>query len=126
MVEVKLADIVNSRDVLMRIMNEKLPANISFKLGKAFKAISAELDDVEKERQRLIHDLGEPIDPLDESKGWQVKKENNPKFHEEFLSILEEKVSVNYDPIPSSVLEKISEQLSISPADMSRVDFLFK
>lgn len=124
MVKVKLIDIVNSREALSNLMNEKLPMVVSYKLAKIFKAVAPELDILEQQRQKMIRDLGEPID--EEDGAWRVKRENESKFQKEFELLLKEEVELDFDPVPVSVFEALDDEISITPMELAKISFIFE
>lgn len=123
MVKVKLVDIVNAKETLQKLMNEKLPVFLSYKLAKVMKEISTELDSVEASRTNLVKKHGEKIEdkPGD---SWQVSKENLEAFHKEFEELLQMEAELNFDPIPILSFGTDSK-ICMSSGEMMKISFLF-
>lgn len=126
MVKVKLLDIVNSREALSTLMNEKLPMVVSYKLAKIFKIVAPELDLLEQQRQKMIRELGEPLSEDEENGAWKVKKENEKEFQKQFEELLQEEVELDFDPVPVSIFDALDDKVSIAPMELAKIAFIFE
>lgn len=125
MIKVKLIDIVNSREALSTLMNEKLPMVVSYKLAKIFKVVAPELDLLEEQRQKLIRELGEALSDDDDG-AWRVTKANEKEFQRQFEELLQEDVELDFEPVPVSIFDALSEEIAIAPMELAKISFIFE
>lgn len=116
--QVKLSQIYNSIEALNRLSEMALPVSISYKLVKLIKQLSNEVDSLEKLREKLIKKHGKP----DETGNITVSDENKQEFLNEFTTLLNTKITLDFEPIS---LDSIKD-LTMSVSDMGRLDFIFK
>lgn len=112
--KVKLIDIYSSVGSLNKLIDEPLPAKISFKLMKLLNQLNQEVKLIEDQRTKLIKKFaGE--------EGTTVKDENKEQFIKELTEILEEFVDISWEPVSIDALGDIK----MSVAELSKVQYLF-
>lgn len=113
---IQLKNLVNSQKSLNRIIDQDLPIATAYKLSKLAKAVREELSSIEEARIKLIQKYGE-----DTEGSWKVKKENEPKFHEEMAELLDQEVELNCDPIK---VADLGASFTLSAIDVANLDTL--
>lgn len=116
--QVKLSEVYNSIEPLNRLSELQLPLTISYKLVKIVKKLSEEVESIEKMRQKLIKKHGKE----DENKNIIVPEERKQDFINEFTTLLNSKIKLDFEQISSQEIKDIT----MSVSDMSRLHFLFK
>jgi hypothetical protein len=112
--KVKLIDIYSSVGSLNKLIDEPLPAKISFKLMKLLNQLNQEVKLIEDQRTKLIKKFaGE--------EGNTVKDENKDQFIKELTEILEESVDISWEPVSIDALGDIK----MSVLELSKVQYLF-
>ena len=117
--EISLREVVDMKQSLESLLKLSLPAKVSFRLGKVFRQIQQEQRDFEGQRENLIRKYGSENKDKNEVR---VLNENIDSFMKEVNSLLEEKISINYEPMSISDLNNVS----ISVEDMSVLSLFFK
>jgi hypothetical protein len=116
--QVKLSEVYNCIEPLNKLSELQLPLTVSYKLVKIVKKISDEIESIEKMRQKLIKKHGKE----DESGNITVSEEKKTEFVNEFTTLLNTKIKLDFEPIS---LQEIKD-LTMSVSDMGRLQFLFK
>jgi hypothetical protein len=111
--KVKLVDIYGSVATLNKLIDEPLPAKISFKLMKLLNQLNQEVKLVEDQRIKLIKKFS--------GEGDSVTEENKEQFIKEFSEILEETTDISWEPVS---IESLGE-LKMSVVELSKIQYLF-
>lgn len=116
--KVSLGEIYMSTSVMNKLIDMPLPARMSFRLARVMREMNDILKNLEEERSKLIKKYGQ-----DNGDGnITVSETNKDMFLEEFQSVLEDQVEINWEPIdPDSFGDS-----TISVAEISKIGFLFK
>ena len=116
--QVKLSEVYNSIEPLNKLSEMQLPLNVSYKLVKMVKKLNDEIESIEKMRQKLIKKHGKE----EENGGIRVPEEKKQDFINEFTTLLNTKIKLDFEPISLQELK----DLTMSVSDMGRLHFLFK
>jgi hypothetical protein len=124
--KIKLKDVVNSIEALKILGEQKLPIFTSFKISLFLKNVSPEVEIYEKERNKLMLELGKPDKSKDE-KGNEIdifkfEPEKGKEFTEKLTEILEVELSVNKPDISIKDLGNIN----IEPRHLVALGWLIK
>lgn len=115
---VTLEKIVLAEKALKSLAEVKLPIKVSYRVGKLLQAVTPELLEFNKQRDKLIVELGEK-----DEKGANYTIQPNTPAMQEFATRLGEllplKVEINADPISMTTLGEIDltpgEMVALSP-----------
>lgn len=117
--KMKLREVVDMQNSLGILIQLKVPAKVAFKLGRVAKQVNTEFQDFTKAREDLIMRLG----VKDEQKQViEVPPEKIEEFRREIQSLLEEEVSLDFEPISVDCLG----EATLSAADMANLSPFFK
>jgi hypothetical protein len=117
MVEVKLGELIMSRDALSRFLRLKLPVKASYRLGRAFQKISTEIEQFERVRLDLIESMG--VDA--ENGGKEIPKDKFDEFRDVLQTLLDETITLEINQVPLEMLEGAE----IEVGDVIALHFLF-
>jgi sulfopyruvate decarboxylase TPP-binding subunit len=109
--EIKLGEIVNAKDSLIKLFKMDLPIIISYKLGKLVKEVDKEIKHFEEERFKLIKKYGE----LTDKNSYSVKPENVEEFAKDLKELLEISLKLEIEKVS---LENISSEIKLSAIDL--------
>lgn len=112
--KVKLIDIYSSVAALNKLMEQPLPAKVSFRLMKLLNSVNEEVKMIEEQRMKLVKKHAED--------GVTVSETKREEFLKEFADFLNDEIEMSWEPISVDVLG----DLELSVAELSRVQFLFK
>lgn len=116
-----LAQVLDMKEPLGRLSNEKLPLKIAFKLSKVIKAIDEHLTDINTQRENLFTDLA--VEGKDDQKGQLViPQENVDEFNKQWGELLGVEVEVNFDPVSFDDLPDVQ----LTPQDMLKLSLIFE
>lgn len=103
--------------VIKGFINHSLPLKTKYWLTKLVEKVNKEKSEIEKARNSLIEKFGEKDEQGNVSIPSTIKKgkkeETNPKlieFQNEYLSLLNETISIEYKPIELDILENITTE----------------
>lgn len=111
--KVKLIDIYSSVNSLSKLMEQPLPAKVSFKLMKLLNAVNEEVKLIEEQRMKLVKKYA--------SDGNTVGDDKREEFLKEFSDFLNDEVEMSWEPISIDSLG----DLQLSVAELTRIQFLF-
>ena len=102
--KLNLGQIVNSKDALQELLNEKLPIKIAFKVKEIFGAIDPKLGYYEEMRSKLI--MGEYGEQDGDSGNWKVKQSKMKEFVEELKSLMSVELDLDITKVrlPENIL----------------------
>lgn len=121
-IEFTLGELKNIEESIKKLVNSEIPIKISYRLSKIIAKLSTELSLFEEHRITLVRKYAETTE--DESGTSQVKvsKENMPLFIEEFNTLLQEPVTIQFVPIN---INSLGDNLNFSPLDMVNLQKFF-
>lgn len=111
--QLQVSNILQAKDALQKLSNEKLPVRGSFLMARALRALEPEYQIVEKKRADIIKELGVEKEGMIE-----VKPEKMGEFSTRFNAILETYIEVAMEAIPLSTLGDVK----ISPMDLMALE----
>jgi len=114
-----LTELKSMEQPLTKLLEEKLPAKVGFKLSKVLKDFSKELSELETQREKLIREYGELSEESNQIS--ITSPEKLESFHKEFGDLLKEEITFDYNPISIDLLD--NTQLTV--AEMAVLSVLF-
>ena len=119
--KVTLAEVLEMKEPLGRLSNEKLPLKIAFKLAKAIKELDQQLTDINDHRQKLFTELS--VEGKDDMKGQLViPPENIDEFNKQWGELLEVEVELGFQPMSFDDLPDVE----MSTQDMLKLAPIFE
>lgn len=109
----KLLDLWNSKEAMMRLSQEKLSPKMSYRVMKLIDTFNKELEPVEKTRQELVKKHGQ----TKEDGSCQIPDNDFVHlnaFFNDFNEVLDETVQVDYQPLNLGAL-------NVSPNDLKNL-----
>jgi len=117
--EIELNDLLKMKEPLQRLINEKLPLKVAFRLNKLIKTVQENANIVEEERVKLVTRMGKKNKKTGEIK---VPDEKVQEFQESFLELMQEKIIIDDFKFSIENFEKVE----LTAADMNTLDFMFE
>jgi len=106
--KVTLSKIVNSALGLRKLVNEPLPAKISYRIKRIMDAVTSESVRVEKVRVELITKYADEQTDEEKAKNESIRVTKKLKeFQAEFGPLLDEEVELNCERLPFKDIENI-------------------
>lgn len=105
-----------------------IPARYSWRLGKVMKKLQAEIEEFNASKNELFRKYGEEVQIPSQAPGMpagrqmRIREEHMTQFTSELDELLSESVTINFDPIPISLVE--NSEMSI--ADMANLEAFFE
>ena len=93
---------------LTKLTDKELPVRISYRLLKLLKGCSSEMETLEKARIKLVEKYKDDPKEGDKEGDIKVSDKNKEKFQEEFTTLLNEEVEIDFVPISIEDLGDIS------------------
>ena len=112
-----LSEIVNSKESLDKLLMEKLPIKLSYRIQKIYKIILEEFSHYEETRTELITKKYGAETPVG-SGDWKVLPQNNKAFMHDLEDLLSLEVELDFIKI------QLPETCEISPMDVFRLSWL--
>ena len=120
--------LVNSIPVLSKLNQLELPVKVAFILAKNIKEVDQTLGSYNETRNKLLRQYAEKdeqgMPKADEQGNILFKEGCHEKWIEEIRELLELKVNLKMDPISTHDLFKA--EISISPAELEKIEFMIK
>ena len=110
-----LAEVWVLNSTLSKLFNKDLNIKIAYRLSKLLKKFNDEMKIVEEQRSELVKKYGKENA---ETKQIEVSAENQQSFMQEFNTLMQEEIEVDFEPIE---LSKLGD-LSISAMDIAKMD----
>jgi len=126
MIEVTIADLVNSNESLTKLSQIKGPginARVSYKISRTVKAIAKEIDEFFTFRKDLITE--NQVETLTESgeKVLTIPEEKVTELDQQLKDLLEADVKIQVDKIKLSFIEN---GIGLDPLDFLKLDYLIE
>lgn len=115
--QMKLGEILEMKDPMVRLSNEKLPLKLAFKLAKVIKAIDEHLSSVNEVRQKLFTKLA-----VEKDGQMVVPDDKVQEFNEEWSELLNSDVDVDFEPISLDDLPEVE----LTAQDMLKLEAIFE
>jgi hypothetical protein len=103
--EIRLAEIKKIETSLSKLATKDIKINIAYKIGKLLKVLNQELKNLEESRINLVKKYGKKDEGGEDIR---VPVERTEEFMLEFNGLMQEKVSVDFEPIPYQEFGDIS------------------
>ena len=120
--------LVNSIPVLSKLNQLELPVKVAFILAKNIKEVDQTLGSYNETRNKLLRQYAEKDDQgmlkADEQGNIIFKEGCHEKWMEEIRELLELKVNLKIEPISTHDLFKA--EISISPSELEKIEFMIK
>ena len=120
----ELSPIIQSLNTFVQV---PIPAKYSWRLSKVMEHLQSEVDGFNQHRNELFEKYGEEVDNADTppgmpgAKSYKIKPEHVDDFQKELNELLYETVSINFEPIPVSLVAE--SEMSI--ADITNLSVFF-
>ena len=114
---VKLSQIIESKQSLQNLMLEKAPKNISLQISRTYKLLLPEYENYGEELKKTIVENGGEIQ--DDGK-WKVPPDNGIKFQQEIKELMDAKMELNISKI------KLPVDFVISGKDLLLLEWLLE
>lgn len=115
--ELKLFNVMNSKDVLEKLSKESFTSKISYIIQRNVKKINEEFVNINTEREKLFKKYGKETDYA----GYQITLENKDIFLKEMNDLLVQDVDIDILQIPLSEFD-----YRLTPEEMGLIDWMFK
>ena len=103
MYKVTAKDIMDSVEVLKKLMEKDLKAKTSYKISRLVREVEKELNEINKTYQGIVIKYGEPSE--ENSDQYVVKENNIEEYNKEINEFLMSEVELNVNKIPIEELE---------------------
>ena len=107
--QVKLKEIIDARDALMTLSQQKLDIKTAYNVSKLLRKINPELEELTKVRQDVINRLAPP--------GTEITPDVNQSIIQELNVVLEEVVD-----IPVNKIDLSGKNLELTPREVMTLD----
>lgn len=115
--KITIKTIVESRESLQWILNEKLPANLAYRVNKNVRPLDRELKEYDNAIATMLKNgYGEKVPGT--TNQYRVVPEKADAFQAEVEALLQEEVEIPFTPIP------IESFQYIKPIDIIRLGFM--
>lgn len=121
MIEIKLATIVNSVEILQKIANSPIKGKTAYKVAKLLRKIEEEMSLFNDGRTKIIDYYAikdEDNKPIVEDGNFKIDPNKITEFNKEVDNLLNTTISINANPIP---LEEI-EEIEFTPNEMALIE----
>lgn len=119
MINVKIADLLNSTDVLQKLANKELKAKLAWSVSKLLKAADKEIQDFNETRMNLIKKYGEKDESgeliTDEKGNCKIIADNMNTFTTELNELMNADVEINANKI---LIDDIGD-IEFTPSEMT-------
>lgn len=116
--QIKLSQLVNSEEALVKLLETKLPVKKAYWLSRFVKKISPELQSFNDSKMKLFTELGEI---QKDEKTTKIKPENMAKFQDEMVKLLDIEVDIDVEKFD---IADLGDAL-IEPKYITSLDYLF-
>lgn len=117
-----LGEIRIMKDPMIALLDEKLPIKQAWKLNKLAKAFEKELQEIEEFRVNLVRKLGVQEEGNEEAEAISVPADNMEAFVTEFNELLNQEVTIDFDPID---IDSLGEDIKVSSKDLMSLEKIF-
>lgn len=122
MIEIKVADLVNSVGVLQKLSNMSLKARLAWKVSRLLKAADDEIQEFNKTRIEVVKKYGIKDENgelvLDDAGNCKIQDEYINTFTQEMNELTSDTIEINANPIGIDEIE----ELSFTPGEMAQLE----
>ncbi len=115
----KILDLLNAQPVIQEVMNRQMPYKLSYALAKNFRLISADLEDYNKTRLKMLSEHW-VLDP--KTNKYNIPDEDQSKWSK----MHEELVNTESGYIPYKIDLALTQNLNWSPGELLTLWFIFE
>lgn len=98
MIKTKLKNVIAAEAPLSRVLSEKLPAKIAYRMSRLLSKVTSEVREFNATRERMVKQMGE-ADAANPTMFTIKDSEKLKEFAEGMNKILEEDVEIDRDPL---------------------------
>jgi hypothetical protein len=122
--KLKLRDVVNGLQSLNLLGEQKLPVFTSFKISLFIKSIAPIIETYDKERNKLVTELGIPVKNKDgkETSNYNFEKEKGEEFTTKINELLDEVIDVK---VPAINVKDLGD-IKIKPKSLLQLAWMLK
>ena len=118
--QITLYELKNLEEPLSRLINQRLPIKVAYRLSKMLTKVTKELSTLETHRQALIKEFG---DVSEDGQSIAITDPEKLKlFQEQFMELLQENIELNYEPVS---IQLISDDVDLTVQDIALLSPLF-
>lgn len=114
---VKLSEILDMKEPLGRLSNEKLPLKVAFKLSKVIKEIDQNLTDIHNQREKLFKELA-----VEEEGQLSIPPESVDEFNSQWGELLGVEIDLSLDVLSFDDLPDVQ----LTTQDMLKLSVIFE
>jgi len=121
--EVTLRNILDAERLLSAISNERLRSKATYQIARILREIRNEIDLFNEKRMELIDKYGEHDETgnlIIEEGNYKIKPENGEAMNNEYVELLDTKLTLNANPIQLTLLDD-NELKLFTPNDMIKL-----
>lgn len=121
--EVTLRNILDAERLLSAISNERLRSKATYQIARILREIRNEIDLFNEKRMELIDKYGEHDETgnlIIEEGNYKIKPENGEAMNNEYVELLDTKLTLNANPIQLALLDD-NELKLFTPNDMIKL-----
>lgn len=122
MIQVKIADLLNSTETLQKLSQKDFKAKLAWTIARLLKAAEGEIQSFNDTRMNLIKKYGEKDENgeliTDENGNCKINPEEIDIFSKELNELIDSEVEINANKIKMDLLENID----FTPSDMALLE----
>ena len=122
MIQVKIADLLNSTETLQKLSQKDFKAKLAWTIARVLKAAEGEIQSFNDTRMNLIKKYGEKDENgeliTDENGNCKINPEEIDIFSKELNELIDSEVEINANKIKMDLLENID----FTPSDMALLE----
>lgn len=122
MIQVKIADLLNSTETLQKLAQKDFKAKLAWSISRLLKAAEAEIQNFNDTRMNLIKKYGEKDTDgeliTDENGNCKILPESVEDFNKELNELINTEIEINANKIDIELLENID----FTPSEMAILD----
>lgn len=122
MIQLKIADLLNSTDVLQKLAGKELKAKLAWQVGRMLKEAEKEIQSFNETRMQLINKYGSKDENgelvMDENNNCKIEPESINNFSNELNELIESEIEINAHKIKIDDIENIN----FTPSEMAQLE----
>ena len=122
MIQLKIADLLNSTDVLQKLAGKELKAKLAWQVGRMLKEAEKEIQSFNETRMQLINKYGSKDEKgelvMDENNNCKIEPESINNFSNELNELIASEIEINAHKIKIDDIENIN----FTPSEMAQLE----
>lgn len=122
MIQLKIADLLNSTDVLQKLAGKELKAKLAWQVGRMLKEAEKEIQSFNETRMQLINKYGSKDEKgelvMDENNNCKIEPESISNFSNELNELIASEIEINAHKIKIDDIENIN----FTPSEMAQLE----